>query len=150
MLFRSVEPSLSYYRVLWSTCTKRERMALYQLANEGWANCQNLAALKHLVRRGLIETRPEFRIADEDFRGFILDWVSSEDQREWERQDEISVWDGLKAALYVSVGLSVGAIALLYGQQAMGYVVAGVSAITPVIKTISDLRGKGKAPAGEP
>lgn len=145
-----VEPSLSYYRVLWSTCTKRERMALYQLANEGWANCQNLAALKHLVRRGLIETRPEFRIADEDFRGFILEWVSSEDQREWERQDEISVWDGLKAALYVSVGLSVAAIALLYGQQAMGYVVAGVSAITPVIKTISDLRGKGKAPAGEP
>jgi hypothetical protein len=145
-----VEPSPSYYRVLWSTCTKRERMALYQLANEGWANCQNLAALKHLVRRGLIESRPEFRIADEDFRGFILEWVSSEDQREWQREDEISVWDGLKAALYVSVGLSVAAIALLYGQQAMGYVVAGVSAITPVIKTISDLRGKGKAPAGEP
>jgi hypothetical protein len=144
------KPGPAYYRILWSTCTKRERMALYQLANEGWANCQNQSALKHLIKRGLIETGPGLRICDENFREFIRQWVSSEDQRGWERQDEISAWDGLKAAFFVSAGLSVGAIALLYGQQVMGYVVAGASAIAPVIKTITDLRGKAKAGATEP
>jgi hypothetical protein len=139
----------SYHRILWSTCTQRERIALYQLANEGWANCKNQAALQHLLKRGLIAAGPEFRIRDEDFAAFIRTWVSSEDQREWARQDEISSWDGLKAALVVSVGLAGGAIALLYGQQAIGYVVAGVSAISPVIKTLTDLRGKNKPGAAE-
>lgn len=134
----------AYYRVLWSTCTKRERVALYQLANEGWANCQNQIALKHLVKRELIETRPRFQISDENFCRFIRQSVSSEDRREWEREDEISSWDGLKAAFFVSAGLIVGAIALLYGQQVMGFVVAGASAIAPAIKTIADLRGKDK------
>jgi hypothetical protein len=131
-----------YYRILWSTCTKRERMVLYQLAHEGWANWKNRTILKHLVRRGLIEAGPEFRVADEDFRQFIRQWVSAEDQREWERQDETSAWDGLKVAFFVAAGLSVGAIALFYGQQVVGYVSAGVGMVGPVIKALSDLRGK--------
>jgi hypothetical protein len=133
-----------YYRILWSTCTKRERVALYQLAFEGWANCQNQSALKHLVKRGMIETAPEFRICDEAFCDFIRQSVGKQDRKSWERQDEISSWDGLKAALVVSVGLAGGAIALIYGQQAIGFVVAGVGALAPVIKTITDLRGKEK------
>jgi hypothetical protein len=151
MTFTTVEvsgpaprPDPSYYRILWSTCTTRERIALYQLANEGWANCKNQAALQHLLKRGLIVAGPEFRIHDEDFAEFIRQWVSAEDQREWARQDEISTWEGLKAAFFVSAGLSVGAVALIYGQQAIGFIVAGVSAISPVIKTLSDLRGKSK------
>jgi hypothetical protein len=124
-------------------------VALYQLANEGWANCQNQSALKHLYRRGLIETVPEFRIRDDGLHRFILESIGKQDQRTWEQQDEISSWDGLKAALFVSVGLAGGAIALIYGQQAMGYVVAGVGALAPVIKTITDLRGKDKAGAAK-
>jgi hypothetical protein len=143
------EPTPGYHRILWSTCTKRERIALYQLANEGWANCKNRSALQHLVKRGLIAIGPEFRIQEEAFAEFIRQWVSSEDQREWARQDEISTWEGLKAAFFVSAGLSIGAVALIYGQQAIGYIVAGVSAITPVVKSLSDLRGKSKPDATE-
>ncbi|MGA3028647.1 MAG: hypothetical protein ABSF98_28205 [Bryobacteraceae bacterium] len=136
------QTSPEYYRILWSTCTKRERVALYQLAKEGWANCRNQSALRHLLRRGLIETAPEFRISDPDFREFILASVSPEDQRNLEGRDQISSWDGLKAALVVCVVSGIGVIAVLYGQQTIGYIVAGIGALTPVFKTIADLRGK--------
>ena len=141
------EISPAYYRILWSTCTKRERVALYQLAYEGWANCQNQSALRHLFKRGLIEAKQQFRIRDERFCAFIRHSVGIEDRKTWERQDEISSWDGLKAALVVSVGLAGGAIALIYGQQAMGFVVAGVGALAPIVKTLTDLRGKDKPAA---
>jgi hypothetical protein len=44
--------------LVWDTCTEHERLVLYQLAMDGWANPRNLDAIDHLQKRGLI-TRTE-------------------------------------------------------------------------------------------
>jgi len=42
----------AYYQFLWETCTPSEQVALFHLAEGGWANHKNGAALRHLRQRG--------------------------------------------------------------------------------------------------
>jgi hypothetical protein len=44
----------SYYRVLWSSFTENERLVLYQLSRDGWANPLNRAAIQQLQRKEFV------------------------------------------------------------------------------------------------
>jgi hypothetical protein len=135
----------SYYRVLWSTCTQDERLVLYQLAQDGWANPKNELAIQHLQRRRLVTLAPGLRIMNESFRQFVRSSQYHEEIVSWEREGEQSVWRYLKLSLGI---LAVAAAAwLLYSQQqffnaVLGYIGAIGAATGVVFKLLSDLRGK--------
>lgn len=163
----------SYYRVLWSTCTRDERLVLYQLAKDGWANPKNELAIQHLQRRKLVvlpvpEIDRQFRRGDEpgifasqvpkrltglrmmneSFRQFIRNSQHREEIAAWEQEGEQSVWRFMK----LSLGILTVAVAawLLYSQQqffnaVVGYVGAVGAAAGVLFKLLSDLRGRSSA-----
>jgi len=141
----------SYYRILWATCTQDERLVLYQLAKDGWANPKNELSIQHLERRKLVKRTPGLRIMNESFRQFIRNSQYHEEIVTWEQQGEQSVWRSLKMSLGI---LAVAAAAwLLYSQQQFfNTVVAYVGAIGAaggvVFKLLSELRGGKSAAAG--
>jgi hypothetical protein len=165
----------SYYRVLWSTCTQDERLVLYQLAKDGWANPKNELAIQNLHRRGLIvlpgswddpvppgQDRPQecrsqatqqltgLRIMSESFRQFIRDSQQREEIAAWQQEGEQSPWRFLKLSLGI-LGVAIAAW-LLYSQQqffntVVAYVGAIGAAVGVVFKLLSDLRGRRSAPS---
>ena len=82
----------AYYRSLWSTCTKDERLVLYQLAKDGWANPKNRKAIQDLIRRGLVVRSSGFHIMNRSFRQFVLDYQYPEEVAAWDQEIKLSSW----------------------------------------------------------
>ena len=140
----------AYYRVLWSTCTENERVVLYQLAEDGWANFKNGMAILQLKRRQLVTERKGLHIMNESFRQFIR---RSQDQQEinaWEQEGDQSVWKSVKLSLGI-VAVLVAAW-LFYSQRQffnslVAYLGAFAASAAVLVKWFADLRGS-KAPSG--
>jgi hypothetical protein len=137
----------AYYRVLWSTCTEDERVVLYQLAEDGWANFKNEVAIHQLGRRKLVTRSNTLRIMNESFRQFVLHSQSHGEVEAWLREEGQSIWKSLK----LSLGLLavVAAAWLFYSQQQffnslVGYVSAFGAATAMLVKWLSDLRSGTK------
>jgi hypothetical protein len=168
-----LERADSYYRVLWSTCTRNERLVLYQLAQDGWANPKNRIAIQQLERRKLIVVPPQVsdkqpwpwardlaasrlkgpagvRIMNESFRQYVSNSQQRDEVEAWEREGEQSVWRFLKLSLGILA--MAGAAWLLYSQQqffntVVAYMGALGAAAGVVFKLVSDLRSKSSAPS---
>ncbi len=134
----------AYYRALWATCTPSERLVLFQLAEDGWANPNNPLAVQQLQRKGLVRFTLSLRIMNESFRQFIRNSQQRDEVAAWEQEGEQSVWRTLKLSLAI-LAAALG-VWLLYSQQeffstAIGYVSTLGGAAAIVIKLMSDLRG---------
>ncbi len=94
------------------TCTQRERIALYQLAQDDFVNPHNWFALEHLMLRGLVHRQPgevQYRITDEAFqrcveeeakkRAFLTQNVA--DDTAWKGLKRVFVITGLALAVFV-------------------------------------------------
>jgi hypothetical protein len=143
----------SYYRALWATCTKDERLVLFQLSKDGWLNPKNERAIQELQRRNLVIRYKGFRVMNESFRRFILLYQYPEEIAAWEEEVRRSGWHGFRNALALA-GLLVGAW-LAYTQQqsfhlAIGYVGALGGAVTTVGTLFAALRGRGPKPPAPP
>jgi hypothetical protein len=142
----------SYYRVLWSTCTREERLVLFQLAQDGWVNPKNERAIQQLQRRGIIRRGSGFRIMNDSFSRFVRNAQSPEEVARWEQEEEHSTWSAVKLGLGTAV-MMFGAW-LLYAQQdvfqlGIGYVAALGTASGAVINLVRNLTGGGSASSGQ-
>jgi hypothetical protein len=138
----------SYYRVLWSTCTKEERLVLFQLAQDGWVNPKNERAIQQLQRRGIIRRGSGYRIMNDSFRRFVRNAQSPEEVARWEQEEEHSTWSAVKLGL--GTALMMFGAWLLYAQQdvfqlGIGYVAALGTASGAVINLVRNLTGGGSA-----
>ncbi len=137
----------SYYRVLWATCSKEERLALFQLAEDGWVNPQNDRAIQELERRGIISKQSGFRIMNESFARFVRRAQSPEEILKWEENQQDSVWSMLRLGL--GTALMMFGAWLLYAQQdafqiGIGYIAAlgtAGGAVTSLVRSITGTRG---------
>jgi hypothetical protein len=143
----------AYYRALWATCTKDERLVLFQLSKDGWLNPKNERAIQELQRRNLVTRNQGFRMMNESFRRFILEYQYPEEIAAWEEEVRRSGWHAARNAVALA-GLLVGAW-LAYSQQesfhlAIGYAGAISGAVVTVSTLVSALRGRGAktAPPG--
>jgi len=141
----------SYYRVLWSTCTKEERMVLYQLAMDGWVNPKNQRAIQQLQRRGVIRRGSGYRLMNDSLRRFVHNAERPEEVAKWEQEEGNSAWSAVKLAL--GTGLMMCGAWLIYAQQdifqlGIGYLTALGTASSAVIGLTRNLKGKGAASAG--
>jgi hypothetical protein len=144
----------AYYRSLWSTCTEDERLVLYQLAKDGWANPKNSKAIQELKRRRLIFWSSGFRMMNKSFRQFVLDYQYPEDLAAWNNEIRQSTWRAVRSSMVVAGALLV--VWLVYSQQqvvhvAVGYVGVIGGAAATVAGLVSSLRNRGaKVPADGP
>ena len=135
----------SYYALLWSTLTASERLTLYQLAKDGWANAKNHRAIRQLQRKGFVFTAPMFRIMNESFRLFVLKAQDQREIAEWEQVGAQSSWRTLKFGL-VATAVALAAW-LFYAQKdlfqgVMGYVLTLGAAVTAIANILGSLRGR--------
>jgi hypothetical protein len=142
----------AYYRLLWSTCTESERVVLYQLAEDGWANFKNETAIRQLQRRKLVTRLHGLRIMNESFRQVVCHSQYRPDIAAWEQEGEQSIWQSLKLCLGITAVLL--AAWLFYSQRQffnslVGYISAFAASAAVLVKWFADLRGGGKVSSGE-
>ena len=135
----------AYYRVLWSTCTKQERLVLFQLARDGWANPKNDRAIQQLERRSLVKREPGLRIMNATFCRFVLASQIPAEVANWEEEERNSSWSTVKLALTTAAFMA-GAW-LLYTQQdvfqlGMGYIAAMGTASGAVVTMLRTFTGR--------
>ena len=142
---RVLDRADAYYHVLWSGLTPTERLVLYQLALDGWANPNNAAALQQLERKELIYKDPMYRLMNESFRLFIQSTEHADEIAEWERREQQSTWHAFR---YVVIAASVGGVVwLLHSQAALTQVVAGsIAAIVTLLTAVTSLFGRSGRP----
>jgi hypothetical protein len=138
--------------MLRSTCTPLERAALYGLACDGWANYKNRAALEHLAKRGLIQSTPRFQIAPEygEFARYLRGAMTPEERSSWDvlHTPHLFEWDGLRVMFIILLLGTVAAVLIFNKHNVLGYVTGAVSAVTPLAKLWSDMRGGGSKAGG--
>ena len=138
-----------YYALLWDGLTRPERLALFQLAKDGWANPQNREALVQLAAKGLIYRDVMLRVMNQTFRHFILSAPSNAELAEWLDLEKQSSWRAMKQGLIVTL-IGFGAW-MLYSQRdlfqmSLGFVVTLGGAITAIMNVLGTLT---KAKAGK-
>ena len=144
------ERTRSYYPLLWSTLSPGERLILFQLANDGWANNMNEPAIRQLLTKELIRCNPMFQVMNESFRLFIR---NTQDQRqilEWEQQSKQSSWSSLKIAL-LAAAIGLGAW-LFYAQKdlfqgVIGYILSLGAAVAAIANILGGLKGRAGSSA---
>jgi len=142
MRLRPLEPSdatTDYQRAVWAACTAPERVALYQLAHDGWINPKNGAAIEQLQRRGVITGIP-FRFVDPELGACVLQTVGTTDRQTWVMLDMASAWDGIRL-MFVVLLFGAGAALLFLNQQSvLGLVMTGVGIMAPITKLLSEMQ----------
>jgi hypothetical protein len=130
-----------YYHVLWSGMTGSERLVLYQLALDGWANPKNVAALQQLERKSLIFRDPMYRIMNESFRRFIESAEHADEIAQWAKNERQSTWHAFRlVAIAVAIGTAVWVV---YTQAALSQAVAGyVAGIATLLTAVTSLFGR--------
>jgi hypothetical protein len=138
-----LERANAYYHVVWSSLAASERLVLYQLALDGWANPKNMAALEQLERKQLIRRDPMYKVLNESFREFIASNEHADEISEWEKREAQSTWHVLRVALLAA---AIGAgVWLLYSQSALFQAgTAYIAGIATLLTAIASLFGRLK------
>ena len=134
-----------YYRVLWSTCAPEERLVLYQLAQDGWANPKNHRGIQQLVRRKMIRKGSGYHIMNESFCSFVRNARRPEELAQWEEEESHSAWSAMKLGLGTAL-LMFGAW-LIYAQQdvfqlGIGYLAALGTASGAILNLARTVTGR--------
>lgn len=127
------------YQLLWTGCTRSEKLALIQLAQEGLVNPKSRETLDELVAKGLIFSGPAPELFNFTFRDFLRGIVRNDVVQEWERQDGNGLWV-ISSRLVASV-LTVGGLFYLLTQgfavQSMLPILSGSGLLgVPVVKDL--------------
>jgi hypothetical protein len=139
----------AYYRMLWAGLTSSERLVLYQLALDGWANPKNAPAIQQLEQKQLVYRQPMYRIMNDSFRSFIR---CSEHEKEiavWQKQEQQSTWPILRFAMIAAI-VGVGAW-LLYAQGQLFQIGTGyITAMATLLTAIASFAARAKRVSSAP
>jgi len=136
-----------YYQVLWSGLTPNERLALYQLAVDGWANPKNTRVLQQLESKVLIRRDPMYKVVNQSLRRFVASSDRAKEMEQWQAQQQQSTWRVLRLFL---VGIViVGAAWLLHSQaafsQQLAALIAGVATLLTAASALFSRASKSAA-----
>ncbi len=135
-----------YYRALWATFSRDERLALQQLAGEEVVNPRNGDIVAHLLLSGVVRRDPTFRMMNKTFRRFVLRMVSAGDVKVWERDGVEMPWSSYAvSAATIAAGLA--AVLFLTQQQLLDVWIGYVPALVPVATVVSRLLAAARRPA---
>jgi hypothetical protein len=136
----------AYYELLWTSCTRKEKLVLIQLAQEGFVTAQSWDVVAALVAKGLIVERPVPTIFNHTFRDFLVDIERSGVVQEWERMEGNGLWQ--VSGRLIGASLLAGGLFYLLTQdftvQSLLPIVSGTGMFgAPLFRTIvAKLSGK--------
>jgi hypothetical protein len=137
------ERAENYYREIWSTCTREEKLVLGQLAQEGLVNYKTKKTLRRLMARGLVRRDPHFVLINETFRQFVLSSFSRVEVAALEHDATMSAWDAIR---WPFLAMLVASLAFLFVTQHELFnttigVITAVAAAVPAIVKMANLFG---------
>ena len=133
-----------YYHTLWATCSREEKLALQQLAQEDVVNPANGPVIERLLASGLVHRAPTFRLMNETFRRFVLQAVSPDDLRTWEREGVELPWISYASSIG-SFAVVAAAVLFLTQQQLLDAWIGYVPALVPAATTLGKMFATGSS-----
>jgi hypothetical protein len=115
----------AYYQLLWTICTRSEKLVLIQLAQEGFVVEQSWDVVAPLIAKGIVVERPIPAIFNRTFRDFLLDIERDAVIQEWERGDGHGLW--LVSSRLIGSSLVAGLLFFLLTQD------VSVQSLLPVV-----------------
>jgi len=140
----------AYYELLWTSCTRTEKVALIQLAQEGFVNPKSRDVVAQLVAKGLVVENPKPAVFNYTFREFLRGCELKTVVQDWEQMEGTGVW--FVSGRLVSAGLILGGVFYLLTQdfslQTLLPIVSGTGVFgIPIVRDLVARLG-GKAGAG--
>jgi len=130
---------------IWSLCTKAEKLALRQLAEEGFVNPNNRDILCDLGQRLLIHRGPAFQLPHKRFRQFVLHAESPQTIARWEGEGTTSGWTRLRVPFFlVLIGIFIFFLSTqreLY-TTTVGLVTAAATLVPVILQLLGLLGGQ--------
>jgi hypothetical protein len=148
-LLRTIRARASaYYELLWTSCTRSEKLVLIQLAQEGFVTTQSADVVAPLIAKGIIVERPTPAIFNRTFRDFLVGIERNDVIQQWERGDGHGLW--LVSGRLIGSSLIAGVLFFLLTQdvsvQSLLPVISGTGLFgIPLVRAIL-ARLSGKAP----
>jgi hypothetical protein len=138
-----------YYRSLWASCSRDEKVVLGHLAEDGLINEKDRRVVRRLMARGLIRREPVFQLMNETFRCFVLSPGCRREVLEHEQATGASPWDRFRLPFFAV--LAAGAVFFLATQKQLvdgsmaiaTAVAAGLPAVTKVLDLLGGRRAGG-------
>jgi len=141
----------SHYRNLWTMCSTEEKVLLFRIAREGYANRNAERILAPLILRGLARVDPSCRLMNDSFRKFVLTAEPPEVIARWQRRGGVSAWGRMRAPILLAV---ITLAVFFFSTQQTAFhnslaLVAGLAASSPALLSLLGglLKfGRGDAP----
>jgi len=102
------------YQLLWTSCTRSEKLVLIQLAQEGVVNPKCSDTVEELIAKGLILPGAAPTIFNMTFRDFLLDIERTDVVQQWEHMEGTGLW--VVSGRLVAIALMVGGLFYLITQ----------------------------------
>jgi hypothetical protein len=135
-------PEVSVFAGIWRSCNTEEKIALYDVAEDGFLNSKN-KSIPGLLQRGLLALSP-LRLGSEKFRDVIQTEGANDKSLAPENQEEPSLWRMVKWPLLAAL---LGAAVFLFFNQrtifegGVGFIGAMAAAVTTFFNLFDQLRG---------
>jgi hypothetical protein len=113
------------YQLLWTSCTRSEKLVLIQLAQEGLVNPKCHDVVARLMAKGMVVSKPGLTVFNYTFRQFLRGIERDQVVTEWERVEGTGLW--VTAGRLVGSGLLAGGLFFLLTQD------LSVQSLLPII-----------------
>jgi hypothetical protein len=137
------------HRESWRVASRAEKLALRQLAEEGYVSPAAGATVRGLMRRRLVRRAPRLEIASEGLRHFVLRAEDASTIARWEAVDGRS---GLETLGRIIPVLLIGGLVFVFATQReiFNATTTIVTAATTALPLLLRILGGGNAPSGTP
>jgi len=139
------EKALALYKLLWSACTRPEKLLLVQLAQTGLVNPICKDTLHDLIRKRLVVLKPYPTIMNESFTRFLQSAATSEQILSWEKEAGESHWHTIRNVLIIMVAFAFLMIGVSQDhalQSISGILTAVIGGIGGVFKLTETIASK--------
>jgi hypothetical protein len=132
------EQASAYYRLLFASCTRAEKLLLVQVAQTGFLNPGAGIALQELRRKNLVFLRPDPQLMNESFRQFLRGVESRQLVEEWEKEGDEGNWLLIRNVTLI-VAIPVFVMVATTQQQVLQNMVTAISAAGVLLTTLFKL-----------
>lgn len=142
--------STNYYHSLWASCSDREKLLIYDLAEDGFVNEKNAQTIEGLLGTGiLVVERGKLRLLNRSFKNFVLTVVERDTalKAEMESANKGS-WNSFRGPLMVIL-VALAAFILISQQGSFNNIVSFIASLSAALMTgfrlfesFNTLRGK--------
>jgi hypothetical protein len=135
------------YQLLWTSCTRSEKLVLIQLAQEGLINPKSRDTLDELIAKGLVIPGAAPTLFNLTFRDFLQGIERTDVIQAWERMEGNGLW--VISGRLAASALAVGGIFYLLTQgvsiQSVLPIISGTGFLgVPLIKNVAGMLSSKK------